>query len=66
LIAQEVEKVIPQVIHDGEYKSIAYTSLIPVLIEAIKEQQHQIENLKETIEKLSTPCSKCSGLCYDV
>jgi hypothetical protein len=66
LIAQEVEKVIPQVIHDSEYKSIAYTSLIPVLIEAIKEQQHQIEDLKETVEKLSTPCPKCSGLCYDV
>jgi hypothetical protein len=66
LIAQEVEKVIPQVIHDSEYKSIAYTSLIPVLIEAIKEQQQQIEDLKRSVQELSTPCPKCSGLCYDV
>lgn len=66
LVAQEVEKIIPQVIHNGEYKSIAYTSLIPVLIEAIKEQQQQIENINETVKQLSTPCPKCSGLCYDV
>ena len=66
LVAQEVEKIIPQVIHNGEHKSIAYTSLIPVLIEAIKEQQYQIEDLKRSIQELSTPCPKCSGLCYDV
>lgn len=66
LVAQEVEKIIPQVIHNGEHKSIAYTSLIPVLIEAIKEQQQQIEDLKRSVQELSTPCPKCSGLCYDV
>lgn len=63
LVAQEVEKIIPEVIHDGEYKSIAYTSLIPVLIEAIKEQQVQIEELKRTVQKVSTPCPKCSKVC---
>lgn len=66
LIAQEVEQVIPSVVHTAEHKSIAYTSLIPVLIEAIKEQQQQIEDLKWSVQELSTPCPKCSGLCYDV
>lgn len=70
LVAQEVENIIPQVVINSggayNYKSIAYTSLIPVLIEAIKEQQHQIEDLKCAVKKLSTPCPKCSGLCYDV
>lgn len=39
VIAQEVEKVLPQIVKtnlDG-YKSVSYDSLIPVLIEAIKE-----------------------------
>ena len=66
LIAQEVEHVIPAVVHTAEHKSIAYTSLIPVLIEAIKEQQQQLEDLKRSVQELSTPCPKCSGLCYDV
>lgn len=66
LIAQEVEQIIPSVVHTAEHKSIAYTSLIPVLIEAIKEQQQQIEDLKRSVQELSTPCPKCSGLCYDV
>lgn len=50
LIAQEVEKVLPQAVttgnDDNEIKSVAYTDIVPVLIEAIKEQQAQIEELK--------------------
>lgn len=61
LIAQEVEKVIPELILEtqilGEeeeeiYKTIRYQELIPHLVEAIKEQQTQIEKLKEEINKL--------------
>ena len=39
LIAQEVEKVIPEVVHTGTdgYKSLAYGKLTPFLVEAIKE-----------------------------
>jgi len=50
-IAQQVEKIIPQVIHtdaDG-MKSLAYGNLVALLGEAIKEQQQQIEELKERI-----------------
>ena len=39
LIAQEVEKVYPQLVHTNEdgYKSVAYSNLVSPLIEAVKE-----------------------------
>ena len=48
VIAQEVEKVLPQLVHDREngYKGVDYAKLTGLLIEAIKEQQKQIEELK--------------------
>jgi hypothetical protein len=47
VIAQEIEKVLPEVVHNGEYKSVAYGNIVGVLIEAIKEQQKQIDELKK-------------------
>ena len=35
VIAQEIEKVLPEVVTDGEYKSVAYGNIVGVLIEAI-------------------------------
>lgn len=52
LIAQEVELVLPELVgtdSDG-YKSVAYGNLIPILIEAIKQQQAEIELLKSQSE----------------
>ena len=46
VIAQEMEEVLPEVVHDGEYKSVAYGNIVGVLIEAIKAQQAQIDELK--------------------
>jgi len=54
LIAQEVEKVLPEVIQirkDG-IKAISYEKVVPLLVEAIKEQQVTIENLTKRIELL--------------
>ena len=53
LIAQEVEKVIPEIVSkdDNGYLGIKYNNLIGVLVEAIKEQQEQINTLKKLIEK---------------
>jgi len=54
VIAQEVEKVMPSAVHadaDG-IKSVEYDQLIAPLIEAIKEQQIQIDALKAEIEQL--------------
>ncbi|MBW1898139.1 MAG: tail fiber domain-containing protein [Deltaproteobacteria bacterium] len=54
LIAQDVEKVLPELVRtDSEgYKSVAYQNMVPVLIEAIKEQQDEIEDLNNRIIKL--------------
>jgi hypothetical protein len=47
-IAQEVEKVIPELVKtDSEgMKSVDYVSVVPVLVEALKHQQKQIDELK--------------------
>jgi len=48
-IAQELEKVYPEVVFtdkDG-YKSVDYSRLTPILVEAIKEQQKIIQQLQE-------------------
>ncbi len=53
-IAQEIEKIYPEVVFtdkDG-YKSVDYSRLTPVLVEAMKEQQIQINELRLMIEKL--------------
>jgi hypothetical protein len=54
LIAQEVKEVFPELVmqdNDGYY-SVDYAKLTPVLIEAIKEQQKQIETLSKRIDEL--------------
>jgi hypothetical protein len=53
-LAQEVKEVFPEVVSldsTSNYYSVNYVKLIPVLIEAIKEQQVQIEDLKKQIAK---------------
>ena len=51
VIAQEVEKVLPQLVHDREngFKGVDYAKLTGLLIEAIKEQQKQIDELKSRL-----------------
>ena len=44
VIAQEIEKILPEVVTDGEkYKSVSYGNIVGVLIEAIKQQDEQIQ-----------------------
>jgi Chaperone of endosialidase len=45
LIAQEVEKVLPNVVHTSSngYKGVEYEKIVPLLIEGMKEQQKQID-----------------------
>jgi len=43
VIAQEVELVVPEVVYDGEYKSVAYGNLVALLIEAIKELNEKLD-----------------------
>ena len=54
VVAQEVEKVLPEVIleaPDTGLKSVAYAELTPVLINAIKEQQVMIDDLKSRLKE---------------
>ncbi len=65
-IAQEIEEVIPEIVKtstelaDGKpgsptinnQKSVAYSKVVPYLVEAIKEQQKQIDDLKIQLEAL--------------
>ena len=52
-IAQEVEKVFPELVATDAngYKSVAYQNMVPVLVETIKEQQKQIEELRAIVNK---------------
>jgi hypothetical protein len=48
VIAQEVEAIIPEVVTQGEdgIKGVAYGNIVGLLIEAIKQQQKEIDELK--------------------
>ena len=54
VIAQEIEKVAPELVHTAKdeigTKSVAYGNLVGYLIEAIKDQQKQINDLKERLD----------------
>ena len=53
VIAQEVEKVLPEVVLDNSgTKSVAYGNLVALLIEAIKEQQTKIDSIEKKLEDL--------------
>lgn len=53
MIAQEVEKVLPSIVNESKgIKSVSYTQIIPFLIDAVKNQQKEIDRLKEIIKNL--------------
>ena len=52
VIAQEVEKVLPELVTGQNTKTVNYNGLIGLLIETVKEQQKQIDTLNEKISKL--------------
>lgn len=64
VIAQEVEKVFPEMVSekalfsntgdDTLYKTVEYDQLIPVLLEAIKELNTKVESLEAEVEELQS------------
>ena len=46
LIAQDVQKVLPEAITEGEYMSIAYGSLMGLIVEGIKELRDEFDAYK--------------------
>jgi hypothetical protein len=72
-LAQELMKVFPELVYApnslNDYHSINYIGIIPILVEAIKEQQAQIERLQKMVvergndldlllEKIDACCQK--------
>ena len=51
IIAQDVEKVLPQLVKDRDngYKGVDYDKIVGLLIESIKDQQKQIDELKSKL-----------------
>ena len=51
VIAQEIEKVLPETVitRDNGYKAVRYEKIVALLIEAVKEQQLQIDELKSKL-----------------
>jgi hypothetical protein len=54
--AQEVEKVLPEVIRPSaigeDYKTVAYEKLTPLLIEAVKELSEKVDKLESLLNEL--------------
>ena len=48
VIAQELEEILPDLVKNGEVKSVNYNGLIGVLIEAVKELSEEVKELKRT------------------
>ena len=64
LLAQELQAVYPQLVRENEKGelSIIYSGLIPILIEGMKEQQAQIDQLKQMITSLKAGFQEMQSL----
>ena len=67
LVAQEVEKVFPELVVEDEqgYKGIAYSKLSVILLEAIKEQQGQIIFQQEQIRELEKQNEQINAMLHE-
>jgi len=55
VVAQEIEEIIPELVTEDEVtglKSVSYGNITAVLIEAVKQQQEQINNLRTKLNEL--------------
>jgi hypothetical protein len=52
LIAQEVLEVLPEAVEGTATYSVAYGNMVGLLVEAIKEQQSEIDELKSLVKQL--------------
>ncbi|MGO9378710.1 MAG: tail fiber domain-containing protein [Dissulfurispiraceae bacterium] len=63
LIAQDVEKVFPELVltDDKGYKAVAYDKLVSVLIEAVKEQQKTIADRSKVVDEQQNAINELKG-----
>ena len=54
VLAQEIQEVFPELVSEDDNKMLAvnYQGLVPVLINALKEQEDKISRLENLVEKL--------------
>ena len=54
VLAQEIKEVFPELVSedDNEMLAVNYQGLVPVLINALKEQQNEIDRLKEQEKRI--------------
>ena len=52
VIADQIEKVIPELVHGDDPKTVNYNGLVGLLIEVVKDQQTQIDDLNKRLSKL--------------
>jgi hypothetical protein len=52
VIAQEVEKVLPQLVNGEEIKTVNYNGVIGALVEAVKELKTENDVLKERLDEV--------------
>ena len=64
VIAQEMEEVLPQLVHtdDKGYKAVSYDNIGPVLIEAIKELKAEKDELKAEKDALEAKVDRLEKL----
>jgi hypothetical protein len=53
VIAQEVEKILPEIVttRKNGYMAVKYEKIVPVLIEAIKELTNKVKDLEDKLNK---------------
>jgi len=55
-IAQQIKKILPEVVSEDNkgYLSVAYSGVVPVLVEAMKEQNKLLKELEKRISELES------------
>jgi hypothetical protein len=63
LIAQEVQEVLPEVVktRDDGFLALDYSKMMGLMVEAIKEQQQQIEKLRMDLDNYECKCDNCKS-----
>jgi len=50
VLAQDVEKIFPELVSDKDYKTVNYQELIPIMLSKMKQMQQEIDKLKLQIK----------------
>jgi len=54
VIAQEIEKILPEIVtrRENGYLAVKYERIVALLIECVKDQQNQIDELKNKLDNI--------------